>query len=121
MSKFTVGQKLWFVPSDERYHRQSREMEIVRIGRKWVYVGDGPYPHRFERDDPDMIAKADGYVSPGRFYLSKANWLTEMQRDRVWQVFYEAVSCAYNPPDVDAATIEEAAALLGLTLKIEED
>lgn len=117
---FAIGQKLWFVPSDSRYHHQSREMEIVKIGRKWVHVGDGPYPHRFERDDPDMIVDGGDYASPGHFYLSEAAWATEKERQKVWNIFRNAVYSAGTTPAVDVATIEEAAALLGLTLKIKE-
>lgn len=95
MTTYTVGQKLWFVPSETR--RIPREVEIKSIGRIYLYTLCG------EKIDVNTLV-ADGLVagrisSVGTAYLSKEDWQSEVALGDVWHEFRTKIEKTRRPPD----------------------
>lgn len=91
----TVGQKLWFVPADWYRKRQGYEVTVLKIGRKWVQIS-----HHLRIDIKTMWVDGKGYASPGRCWLSEAEWWSEQCRQLAWSQFHSDVRNHHGgPPD----------------------
>lgn len=106
-----VGQKLWYVPSDKR--GQPHAVTVLKVGRKWA---DLDYARR--RISIKTL-RADGgqYSSPGRCYLSQAEYEAEVALDKAWTKFRDLVYHRSRKPDIRISQIENAArALFGASI-----
>jgi hypothetical protein len=90
--KFTVGQKLWFVPSDTRWNK-AYEVEIKTIGRKWLTLKND------RRVDKETL-RVDGgnYSSLGRCYLSQEEYEKETALIDAWRELEKRISKQYWTP-----------------------
>ena len=91
--KFTVGQTLWFVPSDLRWN-QPYEVKIEIVGRKWMTLSNS------RRIDIDTM-RCEGF---GMCYLSKEAYEEDIALGEAWQKFKRRVDLTWNAPK--GATIE---------------
>lgn len=98
-----------------------REVVIEKVGRKWATLVDGWRDTRVEIETLEL----DGSRAFGRIWRSKQEWLGAKEADRQrreddWaldQFYREAQQLRYRrPKDLHAATIREAAALLGIEI-----
>jgi hypothetical protein len=104
----SVGQKLWYVP----YERRGKPCEVVvkTIGRKWAGIDSG-----LDRVDmKTLIVDGAGYSSPGRCYLSRAEWEADVALEVAWGALWRDVHAAsYRCPDgVTVENIQAARKLL---------
>ena len=76
--KLEVGQKLWYVPSEN--NGRSREIIIESVGRKWVKA-------RFIGKIDINTLQVDGgkYSSPGKCYLSKEEYESYVNLCSAWR------------------------------------
>lgn len=109
--KLTVGQKLWYVPSDSRYVRQACDVTVEKVGRKWANISHG---RRIDLDD--WCVDGGGYASPGRCYASKEAWKAERERRKAWDDLRTGFGYQSVPDHITTAAIRQAAALLGIQL-----
>lgn len=72
IAQLTVGQKLWFVPS-QRY-KPAGEITVTKVGRKWAET-EG---HRCKRIDMETM-REDSDVAPGRAYLSREDYNSKVE------------------------------------------
>lgn len=106
-----VGQKLWYVPR-HRGSGKPREVTVKKIGRIWAELDYGG------RINIDTL-EADGgqYPSPGRCYLSRADYERENYRERLWTALKGRLDRRYRAPaDISADRIIQAAEILGVDL-----
>lgn len=105
-----VGQTLWFVPR-VRHLGQPQEVTVAKVGRKWAEL-DG----RRGRIAVETLAMDGGeYASPGRCYLSREAWESEVALREVWRAFQRQVERRGSPPEgVTEDTIRQAVTLLRL-------
>lgn len=116
MGKLTVGQKLWYVPSDSRYAGQACEVTVERIGRKWANIS-----HGYRIDLADWWVDGGQHSSPGRCYASKEAWDDEGHRQKAWRAVREGFGYRGAPPGITIDAIYQAAALLGIELPARSD
>lgn len=90
---FSVGQELFFAPSDHRHGGGLRPVKIEKIGREWVTASNG---HRFK--PPSMLADAGQYQSWGAFWTSKDAYAAHNARTDAWSAFRKAMDTKYNAP-----------------------
>lgn len=84
MSKYQIGDKLWYVPSSERY--SPCEVEITAIGRKWIYFG------RSRRADIATLQVDGGeYSSLGTLFESESHYHEELKLNDSWRLFRDLV------------------------------
>jgi len=88
--KFEAGQKLWFVPA-QKYNGEPKEVEIARVGRKWLILSSHNMRHGSRVDMNNLYLDGHGYSSPGRCYLSKETWEAEQKMESTWYEFKELV------------------------------
>ena len=111
--KLEVGQKLWF--SAPRYST-SRHVEITKVGREYVYINHGSPNDRFKLIDDRMRICSQGGSFSGRCYLSKDEFDSELNAEKLWCSLRN--SCSYSlPHGATAESIREAARILGIELK----
>lgn len=78
---YTVGQKLWYVPTDHRWGRQA-EVTVTRVGRKWVELDSG---RRVEIGKTHV--DGGNYSSPGSLYESKEVYeASEALKEAWWEL-----------------------------------
>lgn len=106
MADLAVGQKLWFVSSNNR--RDEYEITVAKIGRKWIETGRG-----LRLDKSTLWADGGQYVSPGRAYVSRQAWDEEKALNAAWDALFQRIRNTYHRPEgVSVADIEAATALL---------
>lgn len=91
--KFSLGQTLWLVPSNNRSWAQEREVTVTKIGRIWIEIGH----ERFNAET--MWVDAGNCSSPDRVWLCKADWEAERDRQEAWQVFWKHMRDLYQVPN----------------------
>ena len=104
-----VGQKLWFVPS---YKFPPHEVEIKKIGRKWVHTEHGRQTLRI---DAETLRPHENDGS-GQCYLSQQHYEDYLAKEKAWREFAQAIEkqrwrC---PNGVTIEKILEVRKLLGL-------
>lgn len=109
-AELKVGQKLWWVPS-QRYAGSQREVTVEKVGRIWAQLSE-----RSRIDKQTLIADGGEYMSPGRCYLSKAEYDEHIERVTAWNSFVYTVRYQSMPDGVTIADITEAAKLLRIEL-----
>lgn len=109
MSNYTVGQKLWFVPSDLRSGKP-HEIAITRIGRKWLQTDCEQY----RLDIVTLRADGGNYSPPGRAYLSREDYESSLALYHAWVEFHDKVSERRwrTPTGVTIERIREASRIL---------
>lgn len=108
MGEVRAGQKLWFVPSERR--RTPYEIEVQSVGRKWVNCND-----RLRFDMDTLEADGHGYSSPGKAYLTKADYELARRRSEAWSHLVQTIARlgAWRAPEhLTTAKIEEITALV---------
>jgi hypothetical protein len=104
----TVGQKLWYVPSERR--DKPFEVTVENVGRKWAKIG-----YRLRVDKETLWADGGEYSSPGRCYLSEEDYLRELDFNATWTRFRMKVGNMYYPPSgIDKSAIITARRVLRL-------
>lgn len=108
MSKFFVGQKLWFVPSMYYHHKTPVEVVITKVGRVWLQTSN----HRINA----ITLEADGgkYSSPGKCYLSKEEYDAVNLKEVLWKSIKTDIAYMSVPDSVTIENMEAARKLLGL-------
>lgn len=109
-AELKVGQKLWWVPN-KRWGGPQREVTVEKVGRIWAHLNE-----RNRIDKQTLIADGGEYSSPGRCYLSKAEYDEYIERVTTWNVFAATVRYKEMPDGVTVADITEAAKLLRIEL-----
>jgi hypothetical protein len=107
----SAGQKLWFAPYKPR--EAAREITIISVGLKWATLSGGL--GRLEIATMRMEATGYGYVRAGDVYLSEADYLQEMERQKAWRKLRAEIN-GRDPAatsDVQTHHITEARKLLG--------
>jgi len=99
ISNFKVGQTLWWVNNewlnqDRPFLDNGKEVIVEKTGSKWIYLSNR------ERIDIESL-QADGgkYSSPGRCYVDRQQYISEMERREKWKEFYRLVDHMYTVPD----------------------
>lgn len=110
MSKFHVGQQLWYVPFERRGN--PRSVNVTVIGRKWVTL-EGRQG-RF--DESTMLMDGNGYSSPGRVYMSQEEHLKSVADSRAWDALTIALRGMRKPDSVSMSDIQQVAKLLGIEI-----
>jgi hypothetical protein len=88
-----VGQELYYVPRDGRQKPYS--VTVTKVGRKWAETSSRGL--RFGVSD--FIVDGGNYSSPGRVYLSEADWIVERDRRAAWVEFRSKVDRLYSCPE----------------------
>jgi hypothetical protein len=104
MASLSIGQKLWYVPFDRRLTSSvGHEVTVVKVGRKWAEIDkqvDRMRTYAAGRIDiKTMFLDGGRYSSPGRCWLSKADYDREQQRQATWKTVHAWVSGRINAPD----------------------
>lgn len=68
-----VGQKLWLVYTQRNRRDDGREVEVMKVGRKWAEVSR----ERTRLNIETLELDGGVYVSPGRCYLSEQAYRDE--------------------------------------------
>lgn len=102
----TVGQQLYYVPSQRR--AEPGFVTVTKVGRKWAEIG----PNRRVNMET-MALDGGGYSSPGTCYLSKEEHDAEVELRDTWARFRELMDGCYGVPDgIRPSQIENAARAL---------
>lgn len=77
-----VGQQVWQEP--ERWSRSSvgRYVEIIKVGRDWATTKAGGGEIRFSLET--LVIDGRGFSSPGRVWLTKEEWETDLEMKCDW-------------------------------------
>jgi hypothetical protein len=75
---------------------EPREVTVAKIGHKWITL-EGRRPIRIDRKT--MYADGGVYTSPGRCYLSKAEYEAEERRRDRWRLIANRAGNIWNKPD----------------------
>jgi len=119
---FTIGQKLYFVSSNRSWNpshtiEPGEEVEITKIGNKWVTISSGNPDYRFEKTDPSMTIDGRAFASPGKCYLTKEEYETKRRTQNLWLEFHRMLSNQFScPPGTTLDNILKAAEILGVEL-----
>lgn len=88
-----VGQELWWVPSNLRAS-DPHCVKVTKVGRKWATLDN------WERIEMTTL-HADGgqFTSPGRCWLSQAEYEAERDRQKLWSEFRIMTRDMWRAPD----------------------
>lgn len=108
---YTIGQKLWFVPSGQRWHGEPRWLTITGVGRKWLKLDYGRPPYR--ADVMTLYVDGRGHTSPGNCYVDRDAYEAAAELSRVWEEFRRRVRSAQSrPAHLTVADIARATAII---------
>lgn len=105
-----VGDKVWLEAIRGRGLGHDREIEITKVGRKWVYFGANKW-ERFDKSTGDV--DGGGYSSPGRVWASREACEDDRVLSTAWGELREAMRFT-RPEGVTYADVMKARRLLGL-------
>lgn len=106
--EYTVGQKLWFVPSHNERWSSQKEVTVRKVGRKWVELDTGQRIEKGKR-----IIDGGDYSSPGSVYSSKQEYDNYVSLNNAWDDLRRTIDKRYSPPDgMTIEKIEQAKAIL---------
>lgn len=112
MTELTVGQELWYVPTDKRWGKP-HYVKVEKIGRKWATL-EG---NQGRIDVNTLFKDGAGYLSAGRCYASKEDYEIEHAADVLWSRFRDRLSRMYNRPyGIRSEEIERVASVLRVPL-----
>jgi len=106
-----VGDKLWCVPTYGKAH----EVTVEKIGRKWFTIKGGWGP-RISIET--MYADGGNSSSPGRCWLSCADWEQEQKADKLWRELQMRTGYL-RPPHLCCSDIRKVAEILKIKLNPE--
>lgn len=94
-------------------------LPVAKVGHKWITLQRSKWSAVRANITTGNIESE--YGSIGRIYLTRADFDREQRDDAAWTALIEKLkqnigAWPGRPRDLDAATIERAAALLGITL-----
>ena len=93
--KLTVGQKVWFQPSQTRSHHTPAYWTVVSVGRKWATLAT-EYHREYRLQIGQVWVDAGGYQSPGRIWESREAYESAVERDHAWRKLRSIVGDAYS-------------------------
>lgn len=103
----SVGQTLCFVGA-HRFNAGARDVVVTKVGRKWAQLDN-----RYRIDIQTLEADGAGYTSPGRCYISRAEFEDEQRRNEVWSALRKAVNSHNRLPDtISTSQIESILKIL---------
>ena len=103
-SRFSVGQTLWFVPS-QSYLGSPREVHVSAVGRKWIGLNIG------KRIDPQtMLVDSEGGFGRGYCWFKKEDWEESQAIARAWLDISKFVRDRPENPDC-GYTLDQLAAI----------
>ena len=106
-----VGQTLWFVNSDDRFRDRDCEKTIRLIGRKYATLA-GSYDVRISIET--LLVNGNGWASPGRCYLTKADWEADIRMIEAWRAIVKIIDSWQPPPGMTLDKIEAIRKLVGM-------
>lgn len=103
--KLEVGQKLWYVPSEN--NGRSREIIIESVGRKWVKA-------RFIGKIDINTLQVDGgqYISSGKCYLSKEEYDNYVLLQSSWEELARKIPLRNLPKGMTLEKIDMVSRLI---------
>jgi len=102
----TVGQELYFVPT--RSGTSPYSVTVKKVGRKWAELND-----RHRIDIETLYADGGKYISPGRCWLSRAEYDAEIDRQAAWKELFVFMQNLYHAPNgVSESSIQMVLELL---------
>lgn len=116
-NKLQVGQKLWYVPTENRRWTQGtgREVQVFKVGRKWAEIEERNYGKPLRIDVDTLVADDYGYSSPGRCYLSREHYEVAMLTQQTWEKLIRGLEHQWRAPDdVTLQDIHEVMRILHL-------
>lgn len=103
-----IGDKFWYVTNSVRGSERGYEVEVVKVGRKWVYLSND---QRVEKGE--TWVDGAGYSSPGRLWESEAAWRESVEVSSLLCKIQKR--CQYGRAgDVSLGAARTAAELLGV-------
>lgn len=106
----TVGQKLWLVPT-QKYFGQPREVEVVKVGRKWAEINFRGYCVSLER----LHVDGGQHSSPAQCYTDREAYEADVALDKAWSDLRTKIDRKWGRPEgVTVEAIQQARALLNL-------
>lgn len=109
--KYEVGQKLWLECSEHRRGPRGVEVEVTKIGRKWVELSLG-YKVALGVQEVD----GGNYSSPGRVWASRADADAHNAVVAEWRAFVNDPRVQYYrpPAGLTLEAIAQAREILGI-------
>lgn len=112
MAELTEGMTVFIRWAHRAHVRELSEMTVGKVGRKWAKLSGG-----YRLNVSDLTLDGGNYSSPGRAYLSKGDFETDLENEKTWSAFRNEVEKLLRPR-LSASAIRQAAELLGLELKV---
>ena len=91
MENLVVGQKLWWVASNNQ--KTQYEVEVVKVGRKWATLD---IDHKIDLED--WVADGGLYAPPGKCYASKEDYELECTLLDSWKELRQMVASHHTLP-----------------------
>jgi len=113
-AEYKVGDKLWWVGSDNR--RTQREVTVEKVGRVWLTLSNG-----IRVDKVTLLAEPQnyGYSTPGTCWLSKDAYEHCARLERAWNELKGKLRDSWSvPDDVTLEDIKAAAMYLKMEIKV---
>lgn len=108
MENLVVGQKLWWVASNNQ--KTQYEVEVVKVGRKWATLD---IDHKIDLED--WVADGGLYAPPGKCYASKEEYESECTLLNSWKELRQMVNSQHKPPKgINLEKIEQIKTILSL-------
>ena len=112
MAELTEGMTVFIRWAHRAHGRELSEMTVGKVGRKWAKLSAG-----YRINTSDLTIDGGNYSSPGRAYLSRADFEAELENEKTWSSFRNEVEKLWRPK-ISASVIRQAAELLGMELKV---
>ena len=93
--KLTVGQKVWFQPSDKRSYHAPAYWTVKSVGRKWVNLA-AEYGREYRVQVGNVWVDAGVGSSPGSIWESREAYELAVERDHAWRKLRAAVGDIYS-------------------------
>ena len=105
---WAIGMTVCAVFTLNRRTPDVRIMEITKVGRRWITIGEGYTATRFDADT--MWIDGKGYSSPGKIYPSESEYLAQTETRKAWDAL--RLGMPYTPPA--GITLEQIASVRAL-------
>jgi hypothetical protein len=104
------GQTLWYVPFDSRQHET--EVEVISVGTKWVTLTG-----HMRMDKHTLHIDGGHYTSPGRCYLTYADWEDAREKKSTWLKLHTQLRAMWNVPEhITISDIQKIANMLRIDI-----